>query len=849
MSQPHNTNLFDMIGNSNNNTTSDDVQIDATSARKKTRKPITLPDKHCQWPGCDKMFTPGSGKAKYCPGPHKTKCQNPYCGKYFETTAAYPTGAHKYCSECIKEVAKRNLPKPKSQTKTGICAYPGCDKPCSSKRAKTCSKEHAQMLGARTQTTRPKTCAYPGCEKPISSKNAKTCCKAHAVALRKLTQKKQTSDLNANPDKVKICAHPGCGEKFIPVRKNQKYCTAQHQNICLNCGDPFDVGPGSTTKYCSPHCAAVAGHTPESQRKRRENSLKKWGTENPFQSEEVKAKTRRTLEEHPELDNRIGSANFEKTLKEKYGEDVSNASQVEEVKEKKKATTLDHYGVENPMQSKEIQDKVAETSMKKYGVPCALNLKENREKAKEGTRKKFGADYVFQSEEGRRKAREGNQRLYGVDYALQSEEGKKKAIQTNLDKYGTEWSSQNEDVKAKKLKTVQERYGVDNVFQLQGVKQKTKKTMTERYGEDNPMKVPEIRKRAAESISKTIMRKANDGITYDRSPVSKKNKEFSEIVLEADQSIKVEYEHVIPGTSQRVDFKFYTEDREIYVDLNPTISHNSEKSYWCIVTKCRPNPKTGAPHVHNDPPAKNYSALRARIMESTYPMDNYVQIWDWDDKAFMIENIVESLLKPERSYSAHDLIIEEIPQSEANKLLKEWHPQGAGRKQTACYSLVDPKTGEPLMTGTFGKPRFSKDHQWEWIRSAIKPGVRIYGGQSKVFKRFRDDHDPESVVSYIDFSKTTTAMTFLNHCGFSEVKPTGPALVWSKGDESVPETSLLRLGADRLLGTSYGSREESGLDNHGIMLAEGWLPVWTAGNRVFTWTAGSDANNRTLPAM
>ena len=89
----------------------------------------------------------------------------------------------------------------------------------------------------------------------------------------------------------------------------------------------------------------------------------------------------------------------------------------------------------------------------------------------------------------------------------------------------------------------------------------------------------------------------------------------------------------------------------------------------------------------------------------------------------------------------------------------------------------------------------------------------------------------------------------LNHCGSQELKPTGPALVWSKGDESVPETSLLRLGADRLLGTSYGSREESGLDNHGIMLTEGWLPVWTAGNRVFTWTAGSDANNRTLPAM
>ena len=750
MSKSHNTNLFDMIGNSNNNTTSDDVQIDATPDRR-TRKPITLPDKHCQWPGCDKMFTPGSGKAKYCPGPHKTKCQNPYCGKYFETTAAYPTGAPKYCFECIKEVAKRNLPKPKSQTKTGICAYPGCDKPCSSKRAKTCSKEHAQMLGARTQTTRPKTCAYPGCEEPISSKRAKTCCKAHAVALRKLTQKNQTLDLNANPDKVKICAHPGCGEKFIPVRKNQKYCTAQHQNICLECGDPFDVGPGSTTKYCSPHCAAVAGHTPESQRKRRENSLKKWGTENPFQSEEVKAKTRRTLEEHPELDNRIGSANFEKTLKEKYGEDVSNASQVEEVKEKKKVTTLDHYGVENPMQSPIVKAKVAVTSKEKYGVTCAMALPENQQRAIER-----------------------NRELYGVDRPLQN---------------------------------------------------------------------PERLQKALDALAKSGRGGA----------VSKLNRGFAKDLQTMDPEVSVDFEFPVPDHStedltplMRVDFKLTKGDRVLYVDLNPSISHNSALSYGEIRSGKIDHELTV---ISDKATSRSYSYDRARRMTQEFPDADYVQVWDWDNLNAMMVRLDEKLTAPSKSYSAHNLTIEEIPQSEANKLLKEWHPQGAGRQQTACYSLVDPKTGEPLMVGTFGEPRFNKDHQWEWIRSAIKPGVRIYGGQSKVFKRFRDDHDPESVVSYIDFSKTTTAMTFLNHCGFSEVKPTGPTLVWSKGDESVPETSLLRLGADRLLGTSYGSREESGLDNHGIMLAEGWLPVWTAGNRVFTWTAGSDANNRTLPAM
>ena len=48
-------------------------------------------------------------------------------------------------------------------------------------------------------------------------------------------------------------------------------------------------------------------------------------------------------------------------------------------------------------------------------------------------------------------------------------------------------------------------------------------------------------------------------------------------------------------------------------------------------------------------------------------------------------------------------------------------------------------------------------------------------------------------------------------------------------------TSLLSIGADRILGTSYGSKKESGMDNRDIMLAEGFLEVYTAGNRVYLW--------------
>ena len=63
--------------------------------------------------------------------------------------------------------------------------------------------------------------------------------------------------------------------------------------------------------------------------------------------------------------------------------------------------------------------------------------------------------------------------------------------------------------------------------------------------------------------------------------------------------------------------------------------------------------------------------------------------------------------------------------------------------------------------------------------------------------------------------------------------------MWYRASDgkTVPSSSIQRLGADRLLGTSYGPREVCGLNNEGIMKAEGFVAYKTAGNRVFEWRA------------
>ena len=54
----------------------------------------------------------------------------------------------------------------------------------------------------------------------------------------------------------------------------------------------------------------------------------------------------------------------------KYG--VENASQLDEVKEKKKKTTLKNYGVENPYQLKRIREKVKTNNKEKYASSSSV---------------------------------------------------------------------------------------------------------------------------------------------------------------------------------------------------------------------------------------------------------------------------------------------------------------------------------------------------------------------------------------------------------------------------------------------------------------------------------------------
>lgn len=720
-------------------------------------------------------------------------------------------------------------------------------------------------------------CALPGCGKKVSSTSALTCCKEHANRLRRMTKASMT-DLTPEQAKekglvVKMCAFPGCGAEFVPDRKSAKYCNGDHYVSCEICGTRIKVGHkklGRPPRACCPSHTTMLGHTPESEAKRVANSMAKWGTKSPLQASEIKAKIKKTLDEHPELDHRIGSANFQSQIMDKYG--VDNVSRLDEIKARKRETSMTHYGVENPFQAKVVQEKVKETNRRVYGVDTVLVQPEIQERARAATREKYGVDYPMQSPVVRQKIQAVIMSKWGAKTPFESPKFMARYHSDSMDRYGTFWPSQSVEVKGKILRTLHEKYGedVDNVFQLDEVKQKSRETLLEKTGYAWPLQDPETKARAKATLLDTINRKANDpSVKTHRPYVSKLNRKFAADVLEAIPGSTVEYEAHVPGTGYRVDMRFDNADgsRSVFVDVNPTVSHNSRLSYWCLVSGCKPN-RDGSPHKHSPAPGKSYAYERAVSMRAAYPDVDYVQVWDWDDPD-EIMSLLAAELEPahasgngdERSWSwvtneldnAGVLDDDDAKNRETTGDLAIQTRAGDASKVIQCIAIRDSSDGDAASTqnvdgaSTQSHGAQEADGSVErdgsiaavfldlgagcW-RLCVPPVMGGSGGGAlpglkAIVDEFVDHHDPAKIIVDLDYDRVTVDKPWPAALGFEELEDSGPMFTWA----DVRGETADDLDCITLRDVEAGLMEDP---SDSVEAAEdGWFPVWTAGCRRF----------------
>lgn len=619
-----------------------------------------------------------------------------------------------------------------------------------------------------------------------------------------------------------------CGDAFIPNGRRKKRCAKTHMKQCenQNCNNEFEITANMkiTKAFCSHKCRGEASKVSricvvcgkefykvsktcsrECETKLAVNTYSKKtdAKECMLCGEEFapRSPTQKYCSNAHYRDCQMCGKKFSFTdplSKKKYCSS-SCASKIingKEAQERRRATSLVNFGTEFPQQTEELKNKIKQANLDKYGVEHAMMLDEFQDKVKKNNKKKYGVEHILQIPEIRERIAKTNLEKYGHENPWGSSIIQDKINQTFLNNYGYEWANQSDVVKDRRSVSNLEKYGVENVMML-----------------------PETVMKAQETFSNSV----NNGKVKHRK-ISQLNQKFATMLKENVNTIDgIKFE--IGFGSFQADFGI--NDKAVLIDLNPTISHNTFKSFSCVIGGC------SAECDKHKAIRRDYHYKRA--LEAKKNNISLMQFFEWDNDDKIIKMLNAKLDKNFVKLSARKLTVEKIPQSDANIFLQKFHIQGRAKGQSDCYGLFDSE-GNLIAVATFGKSRFNNNYDYEFIRYAVKDGYIIHGGSGKLFKSFVDHVSPSSVISYVDFSHTT-GNTFLSSLGFEEIQETGPSLIYHriKDNKRIANTSLLSIGVDNLLGTEYGTQKESGLSNSEIMILEGFLPVYTAGNRVFVW--------------
>lgn len=199
-----------------------------------------------------------------------------------------------------------------------------------------------------------------------------------------------------------------------------------------------------------------------------------------------------------------------------------------------------------------------------------------------------------------------------------------------------------------------------------------------------------------------------------------------------------------------------------------------------------------------------------------------IHLFDWDNVI-----LIAMTLQPKTRIHARNCKVEKIDAYTCDAFLKMNHLQGTVVNQKIRYGLYH--NNDLVQVMTFGRSRYTNKYQYEMLRMCSALGVQVVGGASKLFQHFIKEYDPDSVLSYCDFSKFTGDVYI--KMGMQHLRTTSPGLIWSRGADKMYDRVLHTAGYDNLFGASFGKAH----NNAQLMQDSGWLPVYDCGQAVYSY--------------
>ena len=245
------------------------------------------------------------------------------------------------------------------------------------------------------------------------------------------------------------------------------------------------------------------------------------------------------------------------------------------------------------------EEHIQKTLKEKYGnnITSTLQLSEVKDKIKETSLKKYGQESFTQTEEYRVKSRQTNLERYGVENIMYREDLKNKCLNSQKEHFGGIGFASKEI--ANKIKAeVRVKFGVDNPMQSSEIKEKIKLDCLNKFGVASYSKTKEF-------LDKVYATKKNNN-TFNTSKSEQLFKTKAEQIFGTNNVIK-EYNTKVYEQSNRYPFNcdFYIKSLDLFIELNINFTHGKHpfdrlnKNDIAILNKWKDKANVGHKYYNN----------------------------------------------------------------------------------------------------------------------------------------------------------------------------------------------------------------------------------------------------------
>ncbi len=484
---------------------------------------------------------------------------------------------------------------------------------------------------------------------------------------------------------------------------------------------------------------------------------------------------------------------------------VNDPELKEKMKESRRKTSLNRYGVDNPNKLQNIKDKLSNTKLNKS------------EEEKQDIQNKL---------------KNTNLERYGVENVAQLKEIQEKRIESfkeNIDSWKESYK-----------KTSQERYGTNHPWQSEIVKDVFKNTMIELYGEDNPNKVENIKYKILQTRKENIIK------TYPDKQILLIERDFFTIMCNnCKKSYKISRdlfryrynkEETCTNCNQLNLSKpenslklFISEIYDNTLELNRRIFLNGKE-----IDIYLPDLKIGFEfngiYWHNElQKDKDYHLEKTELAENNNIKLIHIYEDDWYYKKDIIKSRIKNILNlSDNKIYARKCDIKEINTKEEKDFLEKNHIQGYTPSKIK-YGLYYNNELVSLMTFSVLRKalgQISIENEYELLRFCTILNTNVIGGADRLFKHFIKEYNPIRIISYADRSWSKGNLYY--KLGFNFINNTPPNY-WYVVDGIKKHRFNYR--KDVLVKEGY----DSNMTEHEIMMSRKIYRIYDSGSLKFEW--------------